>query len=123
MLLLSSFAESVFQLIVVLLIFIVVLVITYFTTKWIVGYQKAQTYNKNLQVIETIKLTTNKYIQIVRAGEDRFFVIAVGKDEVNLLGELSLDELKELPSEEVYSQPSMDFKSILESFKENIPKK
>ena len=54
----SSF-ESFVQLIGVLLIFIFVLVITYLATRWIASYQKGHSFNKNLRVIETLKITPN----------------------------------------------------------------
>ena len=92
---------------------------TYYVTKWIAGYQKNQGYNKNLEVIEAIRITNNKYVQIVRAGEDRFFVIAVGKEEVNLLGELTSSELRMLSEEDKAAAglPPMDFKSVLDKLK------
>ena len=118
MLILSSAADSFFQLIFVLVIFIGVLALTYYVTKWIAGYQKTQGYNKNLEIIEAIRITNNKYVQIVRAGEDRFFVIAVGKEEVTLLGELTSSELRMLSEEEkVAGLPPMDFKSVLDKIK------
>lgn len=92
---LSGF-DSFLQLLGVLLIFIFVLIITYFTTKWIANYQKGQNYNKNLRIVETIRITNNKYIQIVEAGKE-YLVIAVGKDEIHLLTKLSEDQLKVLP--------------------------
>lgn len=117
MLLLSSAGESFFQLIVVLVIFIVVLLMTYYVTKWLAGYQKAQQFNRNLEIIETIKLTSNKYVQIVRAGENHYFVLALGKDEVTLLGELSSNDLLELSEADKSSNAAaIDFKSILEKF-------
>lgn len=115
--LLTSVGESIFQLIVVLVIFVVVLGLTYYVTKWLAGYQKAQQFNKNLEIVETIKLTTNKYVQIVRAGEDHFYVVALGKDEVTLLGTLSLEDLKEFSDsddEENVAFQNLDFKSILD---------
>ena len=119
MLLLSSFGESLFQLIIVLVIFVGVLAATYFVTRFLAGYQKAQQFNKNLEIVETIKLTTNKYVQILRAGDDKFFVIAIGKDEVTLLGEISSSELREIDSEESNlnaSLPQIDFKTLLDKF-------
>lgn len=115
--LLTSVGESIFQLIVVLAIFVGVLALTYYVTKWLAGYQKAQQFNKNLEIVETIKLTTNKYVQIVRAGEDHFYVVALGKDEVTLLGSLTTDDLKEYTEnepEEYNPLQNLDFKSILE---------
>ena len=114
MVLLSSAGESFFQLIFALVVFVGVLALTAFVTKWIAGYQKTQGLNRNLEIIEAIRLSNNKYIQIIRAGEDKYFVIAIGKDEVTLLGELSSSQLKETEVGDNSIQGSIDFKSILE---------
>lgn len=92
-LLLSGSADSYAQLITVLLIFVLVLGITAATTKWIANYQKQQGAGGNIQVIETSRISNNKYIQIVRVGET-YMVIAVSKDTVTLLGQVSEDQLK-----------------------------
>ena len=115
MLILSAVGESFFQLIFALVVFIGVLALTAFVTKWIAGYQRTQGLNKNLEIVEGIRLASNKYVQIIRAGEDRYFVIAVGKDEVTLLGELSSSELKEIDYTDTSIQLPKDFKSILEN--------
>ena len=118
----SSF-ESFVQLIGVLLIFVFVLVITYLATRWIASYQKGHSFNKNLRVIETLKITTNKYIQIIEAG-DEYLVIAIGKDEVQLLTKLKREQLKEISSDEGITGISTEsFKEILEKWKKHIPKK
>jgi flagellar protein FliO/FliZ len=114
MLILSSAGESFFQLIFVLVVFVGVLGITYYVTKWIAGYQKAQGFNKNLEIVEVLKISSNKYVQIIRAGEDRYFVIALGKDEVVPLGEISSQQLKEIEEAQVNSVPPIDFKSVLD---------
>ncbi|MCI9209204.1 MAG: flagellar biosynthetic protein FliO [Eubacterium sp.] len=118
----SSFS-SFMQLIGVLIIFLFVLAVTYVATRWIAGYQKEHSYNKNLKIIETLRLTTNKYIQIVQAGEE-YLVIAIGKDEVRLLTKLTQEQLRELPSEEFPAGVGPEsFKELLEKFKKHIPKK
>ena len=118
----SSFS-SFMQLIGVLIIFLFVLAVTYVATRWIAGYQKEPSYNKNLKIIETLRLTTNKYIQIVQAGEE-YLVIAIGKDEVQLLTKLTQEQLRELPSEEFPAGVGPEsFKELLEKFKKHIPKK
>jgi flagellar protein FliO/FliZ len=119
MILLSSTGESIFQLIVVLVCFVIVLAMTYFTTRWIAGYQKTQSINKNLAVSETLKLTTDKYVQLIQVGKDRYFVIAVGKNEITFLGEISQDELKEIPDASKENIPTIqgDFNDILNKFK------
>lgn len=112
------------QLLGVLLIFVFVLAITYFTTKWIAGYQKSRSFNKNLKVIETLRLTQNKYIQIVEAGEI-YLVIGVGKDEITMLTTLTKEQLKDLDTYEVTKQKEAgeNFQEILNRLKDHLPKK
>ncbi len=81
------------QFIAVLVIFIMVLGVTALVTKWISGYQKRQNANSNIEVIETSRLTNNKYLQIIRVGET-YMVIAVCKDTVTMLGEISAEQLR-----------------------------
>ncbi len=106
--------NSIAQFITVFIIFLAVLALTYFSTKWIATYQKGKMFSSNITVIETFKITTNKYIQIVRIGET-YYAIAIGKDEITLLGELKEDELKfsDMPQ----GMPAMDFKRVLEKAK------
>lgn len=80
------------QFLTVVIIFIFVLAATYVTTKWIANYQKERSVNNNFEIIEISKLTANKYIEIVRCGE-KYLAIAVCKDTVTLLCELSKEEL------------------------------
>lgn len=115
MILLASAGESIFELIVVLVIFVGILLLTYYTTKWIAGYQKGRMVNQNLELIETLKITNNKYVQILRAGKDKYLVIGVGKDEISRLGELTEDEVK-LLSEDA-SEEKDTFRNILDSFR------
>ena len=91
--LLTGSAGSYAQLIALLLVFVLVLGVTAATTKWIANYQKGQDAQGNIQVIETSRIANGKYIQIVRVGEI-YKVIAVCKDTVTLLGEVSEAQLK-----------------------------
>ena len=124
MILLSSTGENIFQLIIVLFCFLIVLALTYYVTRWIAGYQKSQSISKNLSVVETLKLTTNKYIQLIQAGKDTYYVIAIGKDEITVLGQLSGEQLKEMPSQNMTILTAKgDFADALQKFKEHLPKK
>lgn len=79
--------ESISQLIVVLVIFVGVLLVTYFVTKWITGYTKAGREGSNVELIESAPLAAGKYIQIVRLA-DKYVALAVFKDGVTKLCEL-----------------------------------
>ena len=91
--LLTGAESSYAQLIAVLVIFVLVLGVTALTTKWISGYQKQQSANSNIEVVETSRLTNNKYLQIIRVGKT-YMVIAVCKDTVTMLGEIPGEQLK-----------------------------
>ena len=130
MILLSSALGSFIQLLGILIIFIFVLAITYFTTKWIGNYQRINSVNHNLQVVESIRVGNNKFIAIVKAGEI-YLVVAVGKDDVTLLTQLTEDQLNEVPDfSAIQNKFPMDgkaaqenFREVLNRVKEHFPKK
>ncbi len=118
-----SSLENFLQLVGVLLIFVFVLLITYLTTKWMGGFQKIHSNNKNLRVIEAIPVGNNKMVEIVQAGT-KYLVISVGKDEVHLLAELSEEELKEAPVLDSGAKPMPEsFQDVFKKVKEKFPKK
>lgn len=84
--------DSVFQLIGVSILFIIILVITYYTTKLVGGVKMGMTKNSNFKVLETFKVTQNKYLQLIQVGT-RYFVIAIGKDDIRFLAELNENEI------------------------------
>ena len=90
--LISGGVESAAQFLTVLVLFIVVLALTYFTTKFVGNYQKMQGFGKNIEAIETYRITGNKFLQMVRVGR-RYYLLSIGKDEVNSIAELSEEEL------------------------------
>lgn len=110
LLMITTRADSYMQFITVLILFVLILAVTYLVTRWIAKVQKDKIGVGNLEVIETCRITPNKYIQIVRAGE-KYLVIAIGKDEVHMLSELSEDEL--VLQKEAQEQP-MNFAGILD---------
>lgn len=101
------------QLVTVVILFIFVLGITLFTTRWMANYQKGKGYGANIEVIETNRITVNKYIQIVRVGE-RYLVIGIGKDEITFLTEL---DRAEIHRPEATGNAVPDFAGILDKLK------
>lgn len=114
--------ESAIQLLTVLIIFALVLFVTFFTTKWIGNYQKERYKGRNIELLDAGQLTQNQYIQLVRVGE-KYLILAVSKDSVTLLGESSRDELQ-LDTENDDRQNSADsFQRLLEAAKNRLPHK
>lgn len=91
-LLAMPFWQNVLQLIGALVTFIAILVATYYTTKWIGKSGIVQSQSKNISVVETFRLAPNKFVQIVKVGK-KYYAIAIAKETISLLGELSDDDL------------------------------
>ena len=111
----SGQVDSFVQFVTVLLLFLVVLFITYGVTRWISGIQKTQMVGRNMEVVDTMRISSSKYLQIVRAG-DKYLAIAVCKDTVTMLAEI--------PKESLMLQDNMQtggyqpgFREILEKIK------
>ena len=109
----SAGFSSFMQFLVVLFLFVVVLGITLWTSRWIAGYQKEKMSGSNMEIVDTMRLSSNQYIQIVRIGGE-YIAIAVSKDSVT--------KLAEIPSEQIIlRQPSegetLSFKELFEKTK------
>lgn len=119
MILAATSLDSFVQLITVLIIFVFVLILTYFTTRWMAGIQKGRSFNKNLRIIETISVGNNKMISIVEA-DTKYIVVSIGKDDVNYLTELKEEELKDLSFKDSQSmmQNPESFSAIMDKLKE-----
>ncbi|MBQ6407286.1 MAG: flagellar biosynthetic protein FliO [Butyrivibrio sp.] len=109
---LRSEFDSYLQFISVLIIFIVVLGATYYATKWMANYQKGADIGKNIEVVETCKISATKYVQIIRIG-NRYVAIGVSKDQIVNLGDVLSDELMLNTGE----KENMSFKDVLEKIK------
>lgn len=108
--------DDILQFITIFIIFIFVVLVTYFTIKWISNFQKSNAYGKNIEMLESARISNNKYIQIVKIGKD-YLALAICKDTVTVINKMSEEELKltkELPSETGDS-----FQKIFERFRNN----
>lgn len=91
--LLSKNGSNILELFTVLIIFVFVLGLTYFTTKWIGNFQKNHAVGKNIESIEVFRINNNKYIQILRTGNE-YIVISVCKDSIALLNKISKEDIE-----------------------------
>ena len=111
----SSGVESVARFITVLILFLFVCVLTYYTTRFTASYQKGRLKTSNIEVIEAFRIANNKYIQIVRIGE-KYMAICVCKDTVTLLCELTEDEIIHTGQQD--NAMTVDFKELFEKMKQ-----
>ncbi|MCI8372765.1 MAG: flagellar biosynthetic protein FliO [Lachnospiraceae bacterium] len=97
-------------------IFLFVLALAYFVTRWIGNYQKFQLKSRNIQVIETMRIANNKYVQIVKVAEE-YLVISIAKERIELLTKLDEKNINALhiPDE----KHTETFQDILKKLKAN----
>lgn len=115
----SNRFDSIVQFITVILIFLFVLGLTYFSTVFIARVQGQTHACANIKTIETYKLSPNKFIQIVQIGE-KYYSLVVCKDTVTVLGELNKEDITVRESE---TGMPVSFKEILDKAKNSIHKK
>lgn len=109
----ASSLKNIGQLICSILLFLFVLFLAYLAAR-VAGSFQSNVVNKrsNIRVIEVFRLSNNKVIEIVKIG-DKYLALAVCKDSVTVLAELSEDIIKE---QETSLEP-INFKNILEKIK------
>lgn len=105
--------DSYLQFMTVLILFVFVLAATYLVTRWIARYQKGRAGAGNLEIVETCRVSANKYVQIIRAGK-KYLVVAIGKDEIHMLSELSEEEID---LQENRQEQALDFASVFDRVK------
>lgn len=88
----SGRTDSYVQFMTILILFVFVLGITYLVTRWIGGYQKSVSSNTNMEIVETLRMSNNKYVQIIRIGQ-KYLAVAVCKDSVTMLTEIPEGDL------------------------------
>ncbi len=114
----TSRLEAVSQFLTLIVVFALVLALTYFVTKFVGNYQRNRLSGGNINVVETMRISGSKYIQIIQIG-NRFFAIAVCKDTVTVISEIEQGDL--VLSDNNTEVKSESFKSILEKFKKDKP--
>lgn len=87
----STFA-GIFKLIFLVIIFIVILVLSYLVAKWYANSGLVKNKTNNIEIKESFQLAPGKTISIVRIGE-KYVALAQFKDNVVKLAELTEEEL------------------------------
>ena len=110
----TSTIDSVAQLMTGIVLFIVVLIATWLTTRYVAGVQKGKLSGSNFETIDTFRLSQNKYVQILRIGH-KYLAVAVCKDTVTVLCELQEDEITFRDGD--FTQKAVSFEDFLNKAK------
>ena len=109
--------ENFMQFLSLIIVFVLLLVVAYFVTRWVGNMGQNRYANKNIKIIEGIRIGPNKVVQIIKVGK-KYFVVGMGKDEISYLGEVEEEDLN--ISEENTVKPLPDFKEILAKAKQKV---
>ncbi len=107
-----STLENVLQLLGLILLFIIILIATYFTTRLIGNLQSNKLKNSNFKVIESFRLSQGNHLVLIKVSS-KYFVIALGKNEVNVITQLDEDEVMQNEDKEI---GQIDFSKYLNKF-------
>lgn len=113
--------DGIIQFITVLLIFALVLAVTFVVTRWLGKYQKMQTGRGNIQIVETVRISPSAYVEILKIGK-RYIAVAVAKESASFLCELKEEELENLAGMSESKSEFVDFESIFSKLKSGFPK-
>lgn len=112
--------QSLFELLGLILIFVIVLVVCYYTTRFVAGRQLVQKKMGNFEVVETFAIAQNKYLQLIRMG-NKYVVISVAKDTIGFITELDESEICQIQNQSSVSGKS--FKEVLSGFTKKTEEK
>gem|GEM_PF-1384591 len=101
------------QLVTLVFILIAILFAAYYTSRLVGKFTLGQLKNSNFKVIDTYRISPNKYLQIVKIA-NKYIAISVSKDNVQFLSEL--DE-SEIFIRDDNMKENLNFKQIFENIR------
>lgn len=88
----TSTLASLFKLIVLLIVFVLILLASYYVTKWYAKTGMLGKQSQNIQVVENYPMGPGKQICIIKLG-GKYIAVAICKDQITFLAELEKDKL------------------------------
>ncbi len=104
---------SIAQIFGMLVAFIVIVAAAYFVSKYFGQYALKARGNSNIKVVETSRITVDKYLQIIEVN-GQYFLIGISKNNINLISEIDSDRIKACIPKEIVK---FSFKEFLEKAK------
>ncbi len=114
----TSGMSSILSVISLILIFIFIVALAYFTTRFIAKYQNnSMNSRSNIRVIESFRMGSNKFVAIIEVSNN-FYVIGVGKEEITLIDKLDSESVSDIKNAQMKDLgKKIDFKEILSQIK------
>lgn len=105
------------QLIFLILVFVGVIILAYYSTKWVASAKTARR-NGNLNVIESMSVGHQGAVQIIRVGK-KYFLIGITKENVSLLSDIDENDIEIIENKPQIISASFDkyFKKYFDKMK------
>lgn len=118
---------DVFYMLGIILIFFSVLFLAYVTTKYLAGKAGKITKGKHLNIIENVALGKDRYLYLVKVGNEIMLIASSGKG-IELLSRVNIDNAGDYMESNHNTQPTFSFRNIFEKkinhyIEKNIKKK
>lgn len=109
-----SSSNSIWELIGLVLLLIVILIATYYTTRFVGRAKGNQLKTGNFELIDSYRISPNKMLQIIKVS-GKYLVIAISKDNIEFITEL---EEEKITIRDFGSANKQSFKKIFENIKD-----
>lgn len=111
----SDGLSSVMSIITLVLIFIFIVLLAYFTTRFIARYQSnISNKRSNIHILESTRVCNNRFIAIAEICGN-YYIIGIGREEITMLDKLDSETADRLKKSYGQNQTAsaIDFKEIL----------
>lgn len=88
----TSGTESVLKMIGLILLCVLIIAASYYTTRFVGKKQMGRNEGANMTSIEVFRLSGDKYLQLVKLGS-KYIVLAISKNSITTVTELSEEEI------------------------------
>ncbi len=107
--------DGVLKLILLLVGFCALLFLTYVTTKYIGQKQIRTMRSKNISILETVALGTDKRLHLVKAGNS-YLLIATTSKSIEFLANVDIEETDAEEAAQADKEMRFDFRAILDRY-------
>jgi flagellar biogenesis protein FliO len=107
--------DNILKIVLLLIGFLVILFLTYVTTRYIAQKQNKTMRGKNISVMETVMLGPDKKLHLVKAGNS-YVLIASTSKSVEFMSTVEMDESEAIEDSSENMDNRFDFKAILEKY-------
>ncbi|MDE6024487.1 MAG: flagellar biosynthetic protein FliO [Lachnospiraceae bacterium] len=112
----SMSGQTIWQFIKLILIFVVILILAYYATKFVAKYHSNSLVGKTgLKIVESMSVGNNKFIVIAQINGS-YYALGVGKDEITFIDKLSDYTPRFADSEMIDGSSKKSFKDVLSQF-------